>query len=172
MMKAVRLSAVLLLFAATLLSLSVAPSQASHPVDPGNAHQVKLGKSVFSDNCVVCHGKNLKGPEDPKDFDGLKPPRLDADGHATHHGDHFYFDRVKNGTRMKSGEWNEKGMPPFKDALSDTEIWAAISYIKSTWPMTARMKQDKQNPGHGREQDADKMPKGMKHGPGMKGSHR
>lgn len=27
-----------------------------------------------------------------------------------------------------------RGMPAFKDSLSDEEIWEILSYIRSTWP--------------------------------------
>lgn len=136
------------------------PAEANHPVDVGNTDQVKTGKVVYQDNCAVCHGANLKGPENPADFDGIKPPRLDGLGHSTHHGDHVFYRQIKNGSRKKNGEWNDKGMPPFADTLSDREVWAAITFIKSTWTEQARMKQNLKNPGHGNQ-----MGKKMKNNP-------
>ena len=32
-------------------------------------------------------------------------------------------------------------MPAFADVLSDREIWAALSYIESTWPAEIRDRQ-------------------------------
>ena len=147
---------------ATVITYS-SESRANHPVNPNNPDQVKSGHSVFQENCVACHGVNLRGPENPKDFEGLKPPRLDSNGHASHHGDQFFFNRIKQGSRKDDGKLNEDGMPPFNEALSDQDIWAVIAYIKSTWSKEVRMKQNQKNPGH-----EMKTNKGGDHG----GSHR
>lgn len=125
------------------------PVQALHPVNVGNSMQVTTGKTVFEENCVACHGKDLKGPENPQDFTGIKPPRLDGAGHSAHHADHAMFEQVANGSRDKNGKPVDNGMPPFKEVLTPAQIWAALTYIKSRWPMTVRMKQSAMSPGHG-----------------------
>lgn len=125
------------------------PAHATHPVDVSNPERVTLGKTVYEENCVVCHGKDLKGPENPKDFTGLKPPRLDGAGHSAHHADHAMFEQVVNGSRDKAGKPVDNGMPPFKEILSKDQIWSALTYIKSRWPMMVRMKQSAMTPGHG-----------------------
>ena len=98
---------------------------------------------------MACHGKDLKGPANLKDFSGLKPPRLDGAGHSAHHADHAMFEKVRNGSRDKSGKRIDNGMPPFKEILTDDQIWSALTYLKSRWPMAVRMKQSKMTPGHG-----------------------
>ena len=36
-------------------------------------------------------------------------------------------------------------MPGFEDKLSDADIWAVLSYIKSTWPDPVRQRHDELN---------------------------
>ncbi len=36
----------------------------------------------------------------------------------------------------------DSDMPAFKGMLSDQEIWAALAYVKSTWPMKVRARQE------------------------------
>ena len=36
-------------------------------------------------------------------------------------------------------------MPGFEDKLSDADIWAVLSYIKSTWPDAVRQRHDELN---------------------------
>lgn len=52
------------------------------------------GKRIYTQNCAVCHGEDLQGPPNPKDFGKLVPPRLDAKGHASHHDESFTFNRI------------------------------------------------------------------------------
>jgi len=147
-----------------------APANATHPVDVSDQHKVDAGKAIFQENCVACHGQNLRGPEDPSAFEGIKPPRLDGHaGHASHHSDLFLFERIKNGSLTKSGELKEGGMPPFDETLTDQEIWNAISYVKSKWPARVRAKQEKMNPGHGHKMPENKGGHGHhSHGHGHK----
>ena len=124
------------------------PSFAKHPVDVNDKTQVELGKNVYQDNCVSCHGANRQGPENLSDFSKRKPPRLDSKGHGFHHGDNMHFEQIVKGSRDESGNPVNDGMAPFGDVLSKQEIWATIAYIKSHWPIKMRKMQDNMNPGH------------------------
>ena len=131
------------------------PSFANHPVDINDKAQIAIGKSIYQENCAACHGVDRQGPENPKDFGKRKPPRLDAKGHGFHHGDQIHFDQITKGSRNKSGKPIDDGMPPFRDSLSDKEIWATIAFIKSHWPMKMQMMQDKMHPGHAASQGSN-----------------
>ena len=53
---------------------------------------------------------------------------------------------TKNGMKPPlAPEGYESEMPAFGDVLSDEEIWAALAFIKSTWPIKARKTQNRIN---------------------------
>ena len=51
---------------------------------------------------------------------------------------------VKNGTAGIVPGY-ETDMPAYKGVLSDTEIWAILSFIESTWPGEIRTRQQRLN---------------------------
>ena len=66
---------------------------------------------------------------------GLMPaPPHDETGHTWHHPDRYLFMVTKYGIEEFIGEKYPNNMPAYKDILSDEEIIAVLSYIKSTWP--------------------------------------
>lgn len=140
---------IIVIISATLFAVSSAGANANHPVDPSDVQQVETGGKIYSENCVDCHGDKLQGPDDPKEFGERVPPRLDSTGHASHHSDKAYFDRIVKGTRDKAGNPVDGGMPAFGEFITHQQVWAVISYIKSRWPDEMRHKQDRMNPGHG-----------------------
>ena len=117
--------------------------------DPNNPEQVELGKSVYAANCASCHGVRLEGQPDwrRRKPDGRLPaPPHDETGHTWHHADDQLFSMTKNGMKPPlAPEGYESDMPAFDDALSDEEIWAALAFIKSTWPIMARKTQNRIN---------------------------
>jgi mono/diheme cytochrome c family protein len=67
--------------------------------------------------------------------DGFMPaPPHDETGHTWHHPDRYLFMVTKHGIEEFIGEKYPNNMPAYKDILSDEEIIAVLSYIKSTWP--------------------------------------
>ncbi len=116
---------------------------------PNNAELVALGKSLYAENCASCHGANLEGEADWKNpnEDGLMPaPPHDETGHTWHHTDKVLFDIVKIGLIKAANLENyQTNMPIYQDILSDEEIIAIMSYIKSTWPNEIRQRQDQLN---------------------------
>jgi len=74
------------------------------------------GKSLFMDNCSACHqasGKGVKGAFPPLDGAPLVkgPPKV-------------VVTTVLNG---------RAGMPAFKDDLSDADLAAILTYVRSSW---------------------------------------
>lgn len=98
--------------------------------------QIVFGKQVYQNNCASCHGVELEGQPDwrKRGADGRLPaPPHDDSGHTWHHRDVDLFRITKNGVQDIVGPDYKTDMPVFKDILTDDEIWAALTYIKSTW---------------------------------------
>lgn len=97
---------------------------------------VDLGKAVYAENCASCHGVALEGQANwrQRDADGYLPaPPHDETGHTWHHPDSVLFLMTKYGIEEMIGETYPNNMPAYEDKLSDDEIIAVLSYIKSTW---------------------------------------
>ncbi len=143
----------LLAFAVAGVFVFVLNSQASLKkgalFDPQNLEVVALGKSIYNETCASCHGVNLEGQPNWKrpNSQGMLPaPPHDNTGHTWHHTDELLFGITKYGLAEFSGLKNHKtGMPIYKDILSDAEIIAVLSYIKSTWPTDIILRHDEMN---------------------------
>lgn len=114
--------------------------------DPGMLEQ---GQTVYAEQCAACHGKNLEGqvPDWRSRLpDGSIPaPPHDETGHTWHHPDEMLFEITKLGRLKASGGAATSNMPGFGDKLSDAEIWAVLSYIKSRWPTPVQQRHDELN---------------------------
>ena len=103
-----------------------------------DAAVVEQGRILYARECAVCHGKNLEGqvPDWRSRLpDGSIPaPPHDETGHTWHHPDQQLFEVTKLGRKDASGGAIESNMPAFADKLTDSEIWAVLSFIKSQWP--------------------------------------
>ena len=110
-----------------------------------NASVVARGKDIYAAQCASCHGPNLEGQENwrQRQPDGLLPaPPHDETGHTWHHPDAVLFDLTKRGPAALAGGGYRSAMPSYEDALSDDEIIAVLSYIKSRWPEPVRDRHD------------------------------
>lgn len=121
--------------------------QAQVPVslEPKNPDVVALGGSIYSEHCASCHGANLEGQldwEQRLENGRLPAPPHDETGHTWHHPDQVLFDLTKFGPAALVGADYESDMPGFEETLSDQEIIAALSYIKSRWPKKLRERHD------------------------------
>ena len=110
-----------------------------------DAQLVALGRQVYVANCASCHGPNLEGQPNWRqpNADGSMPaPPHDATGHTWHHNDAALFATTKLGGAATSPVAAPNAMPAFGGRLSDREIWAVLSYIKSTWPPELQQQQE------------------------------
>ncbi|MFK7880150.1 c-type cytochrome [Roseobacter sp.] len=103
---------------------------------------VALGAAVYEANCASCHGADLEGQADWRspDEDGRLPaPPHDETGHTWHHDGDTLFQLTKYGVGalINDAEY-ASNMPVYEGILSDEEIVAVLSYIKSTWPEEIR----------------------------------
>lgn len=118
---------------------------------PDDARVVELGEQVYAAECASCHGSDLEGEEDwqTRGPDGLLPaPPHDETGHTWHHPDALLFEITKYGTEAVVGGGYKSAMMGFGDVLSDDEIIAVLSYIKSTWPDRVRDVHDERTLAH------------------------
>ncbi len=115
--------------------------------DPTNERQVALGERLYRNDCASCHGANLEGQPNWKirNAEGRLPaPPHDDTGHTWHHPDDHLFRVVKRGVQPPlAPEGYESDMPAFEGILSDDEIWAILSFIKSTWSEKSLSFQDR-----------------------------
>lgn len=113
-------------------------------LDPGDPALVALGEGVYGKHCASCHGANLEGQPGwrQRKPDGRLPaPPQNASGHTWHHPDELLFDLTKFGPAAVAGGAYESDMPGFEGTLTDREIIAALSFIKSRWPDSIRRRQ-------------------------------
>jgi S-disulfanyl-L-cysteine oxidoreductase SoxD len=116
---------------------------------PGDAQVLALGAGVYRDRCASCHGRRLEGQPEwrSRGPDGLLPaPPHDENGHTWHHADELLFRITKYGVGAAINDPGYKSaMPAFDGVLSDAEIVAALSWIKSRWPPEVRRHNDEIN---------------------------
>ena len=125
--------------------------------DPTNPQRVALGKSVYLKQCASCHGEHLEGQANWKERlpNGRLPaPPHDATGHTWHHSDKQLFEITKNGASGLLPGY-QSDMPSFNGTLSDDAIWAVLAYIKSTWPVDIRTRQERINKQSDARQSTD-----------------
>lgn len=115
---------------------------------PDNSETITFGKDIYLQECASCHGKNLAGQANWRERDdkGYMPaPPHDKNGHTWHHSDHNLFLMTKYGIEKIIGKKYPNNMPAYEDMLSDYEIIAVLSYIKSTWPSYIQIQHDQIN---------------------------
>ena len=115
---------------------------------PNDQEVVMLGARIYRENCASCHGAALEGQPDwhiPGSDGRLPAPPHDETGHSWHHPDQILFDLTKHGLQKFAGADYRSDMPAFEGVLTDAEIIAVLSFIKSRWPAEAREYQDQMN---------------------------
>jgi len=98
---------------------------------------VTQGKQLYRGYCAGCHGMERQGASNwhQRNIAGYLPaPPHDETGHTWHHNDQLLFELTKFGPKVTAGEDYKTHMPAYEGVLSDNEIIAVLSYIKSTWP--------------------------------------
>tara|TARA_B100001989_G_scaffold148593_1_gene105898 strand:+ start:39 stop:521 length:483 start_codon:yes stop_codon:yes gene_type:complete len=124
------------------------PFRADISLMPDDQDLVDLGKLVYKNSFASCHGVNLEGQEQWRqpDADAYMPaPPHDESGHTWHYPDEYLFLMTKYGSEKIIRQEYPNNMPAYNNLLSDWEIVAALSFIKSTWSMKVRLQHDKIN---------------------------
>jgi mono/diheme cytochrome c family protein len=109
---------------------------------------VARGQTLYAEHCGRCHGDRLEGQPNwtARRANGtVPPPPLDASGHAWSHPDRQLFDIVKLGGALFTRRGETSEMPAYRETLSDADIWAVLTYMKSNWPEDIRREQLRAN---------------------------
>ena len=64
----------------------------------------------------------------------MPAPPHDETGHTWHHSDKYLILMTKYGIENLTGKKYLNNMPAYENLLTDKEIIASLSYIKSKWP--------------------------------------
>ena len=117
---------------------------------PDDAAVVAAGERTYVAQCAVCHGPNLEGQDDwrrPGPDGKLPAPPHDETGHTWHHDDATLFRLTKHGLAQMLGPDSkyQSNMPAYEGVLSDGDIIAVLSFIKSRWPVDVRARHDALN---------------------------
>jgi cytochrome c oxidase cbb3-type subunit 2 len=98
----------------------------------GAAHALARGKALYEGNaCSACHGEEAEGQE------GVAPSLTDDEflGAKGDLPDAAYFAMIKGGSAVKPALGRagvpDGGMQPFGSDLSDEDIWAIVSWLRS-----------------------------------------
>ena len=127
---------------------SAVPLPAGPFFRPDDRRVVEEGRYIYRVACAQCHGVNLQGQANwqQRGADGLMPaPPHDGTGHTWHHTDQVLFELTKYGMQRYAGPNYRSAMPAYREILTDQEIIASLSYIKSRWPESIRRQHDALN---------------------------
>ena len=127
---------------------SSSPQQVISMLKPANKSVVESGQSIYVQNCASCHGVNLEGQANWRSplANGTMPaPPHDETGHTWHHSDNYLFMMTKYGIEKTIGRSYPNNMPAYEDQLSDQDIIAVLSYIKSQWSESIQRQHDQIN---------------------------
>jgi mono/diheme cytochrome c family protein len=96
-----------------------------NPVE-GKTDAADAGKLIYTDNCLTCHGESGKG--DGPGGTSLKIKPADLTEVAANDDDDRIFWIVSEGG-VPAGK--SEDMKPWKDTLSQDEIWQVITYMRT-----------------------------------------
>ena len=138
-----------LLVVVTAFILFFPDRQAGALLKPNDAVVVARGKEIYAANCASCHGADLKGEPNwrrPNADLTMPAPPHDETGHTWHHSDKTLFELTKYGLGDITNNANYKtNMPIYDGVLTDQEIVAVLSFIKSRWPENIQRVHDELN---------------------------
>ena len=137
-------------FAAVVVGQSLYKQDAPAAVRlyPSDAAVVQQGKELYATHCASCHGATLQGEPDwriRRSNGTLPAPPHDESGHTWHHADALLFQITKQGTEALAGNGYKSNMIGFASILTDEEIIAVLSFIKSSWTPEIQLRHDETN---------------------------
>jgi len=88
---------------------------------PRTEEVMLLGKKVFSNNCLICHGPLANGTPILTEAYGGKPANLQAKKFLDYTDGEIYH------TIMKG----KNAMPPFGGGFTEDERWAVVHYVRA-----------------------------------------
>ena len=114
----------------------VPPTVTVPPRPALDPNTVALGEAVYVEHCAECHGAVLEGEpgwQELNEDGSYRAPAHDATGHTWQHDDTRLVQIVKLGGARVAPEVGVSKMPSFANVLSEAEIVAVLTFIKSNW---------------------------------------
>ena len=145
------MNAVCAALAAALLALAGCdrPPPPVYQLRPDDPAVTATGQKIYATHCAACHGARLEGQPNWRIRDAagrLPAPPHDATGHSWHHPDEVLFAITKHGVAKAANlQDHDSAMPAYEGVLTDAEINAVLSWIKSQWPRETRKLHDEVN---------------------------
>lgn len=102
------------------------PADYAGKTNPLGADATAAGQTLYGVQCASCHGDSGKG--DGPAGQALTPPAANLVDSASANGDDYLYYRIAEGGAMDPFN---SSMPPFKNVLSEDEIWQVVSYINT-----------------------------------------
>lgn len=134
---------------AVYLTTDRGPGAQPFALRPDDAALVTRGHQVYLENCASCHGSEREGQANwrERNAQGMLPaPAHDESGHTWHHPDEMLFALTKYGVaKVANMPGYQSAMPAYEGKLSDSDIIAVLSWIKSQWPEETRKLHDQVN---------------------------
>lgn len=146
--KGLAIAVVLIMAALGIAVVLFSSDRSTSLLQPRNSYIVAQGAEIYAASCASCHGANLGGEVDwqTRGQDGKMPaPPHDDSGHTWHHTDQLLFDLTKKGISDLLDQDYRTNMPAYEGVLTDQEIVAVLSFIKSRWPQRIQDRHDQMN---------------------------
>lgn len=102
------------------------PAEYAGKTNPLGSDAATAGKAIYDVQCASCHGESGKG--DGPAGKALTPPAANLVESNTNYGDDYLYFRVAEGGAMDP---YNSSMPPFKNVLSEDEIWQVIAHVNT-----------------------------------------
>ena len=135
MKKSFTMMLVVLVFSALVLSACGGSSAADTPnipaeyagkTNPLGSDAATAGKATYDVQCASCHGESGKG--DGPAGQALTPPAANLVESNAKFGDDYLYYRIAEGGSMDP---YNSSMPPFKNVLSEEEIWQVVAHVNT-----------------------------------------
>lgn len=101
--------------------------ESESPIEP-TEDSLRIGREIFMDRCLQCHGATGEGGPLADTLAGGPPPRLGD--HVPFHNDGTLFTWISDGI---PADEEQKRMPSFEAELTEEERWHVVNYLRKTW---------------------------------------
>ena len=112
-----------------VVSAVLATGKADPPLEnnlvPLTQESVAIGASLYQEDCALCHGESGRG--DGPAARGMSPRPADLTTHVSLHPDGELQRFIRDG-------FPNTAMRPFRDQLTQEEIWNLVNYLRQTFP--------------------------------------
>lgn len=96
----------------------------------GNRYAIKRGRTIYAENCKVCHGVDGKGTGVAAASLEHAPADLTQNLHSSvANNDGYLFWRVTKGGTVEPFRSQKSAMPAFEQVLTPSQRWDVLAYV-------------------------------------------